>query len=934
MESISTKVKKLNIIQKIRRNIFIFRIKKIDAEKYEKAPEYIKGDRQVVEKLCDRIINGDKYENKIGLAIEDKNLLDKLPNPMLFQYISQKPNGKYILSQLSNDKKNSLAADYPEFISQYYKEILKDLDIQIQVNFLIQEPQKVQYSSKDVQKSLLHKKSRVKYAQWVSDDVAKEFIEENPPMNFRLVNKQLQEKYIKENPNFLEYASIEIQKKVIKHHKKIIQQLLIENPSIISKLRNIFNAASIHEKVTGTSFDKIIDTEQIRRIFLHSKILGAKGTLVTDSQTPAGLYGHNNITHSKSYSWEDGKLVSKLTVDQITELIKIDANYILPRLSTSLVETDNMAKRPYFINRNIEESKEDCKMIFLNLYGQEQLERFSGIIDSIYNMQRDYKSREINHVNVSKIPLQQLKILFNAQIMQANNFDKINTYFEQVFNNKDTHESFTNLIRNAYGESAASILKNRTNLDVHEINSLEVFDSRIMENFSLAFVNDLISYNIEEFSCFLEIVKTPEKLKAFKKYYQLLSSNMGENVETMQKAIFEYDYVERLIKSLEGKELTPDQINALNSFLCSKITEKSKLKIDTLEDLEDFDSQMNTILMDELNAELIGHDINDKTTVENIKTMIVYNIFGIDNSYYIPFVPHSFEEIKGIFNQDEIAFIECLRFIKEETNALKLVEFAKEVMKQRNIRNPGLIYDVTGKMRENSLELINRRLLTKEKMDARIKELESQGSNGEAEIYKEEKNGIQYYHLNGINFDIIASGAFLSDKLSLSKIINHEGQSGTSSISLRYISSDNQETFKTFSRLISNSDKYNNWYGYTHIEADELITVYNKDAGIYHDNKSTKVDGLVGNIEIPTEVMNEVAIYRRHRNHKNRKNEKLGGRNIPDFWIGDVTPENAEILRKYNIPVLVIHLEKYLEPEEKQNRSMENDKLEIEKEIE
>ena len=118
MESISTKVKKLNIIQKIRRNIFIFRIKKIDAEKYEKAPEYIKGDRQVVEKLCDRIINGDKYENKIGLAIEDKNLLDKLPNPMLFQYISQKPNGKYILSQLSNDKKNSLAADYPEFISQ------------------------------------------------------------------------------------------------------------------------------------------------------------------------------------------------------------------------------------------------------------------------------------------------------------------------------------------------------------------------------------------------------------------------------------------------------------------------------------------------------------------------------------------------------------------------------------------------------------------------------------------------------------------------------------------------------------------------------------------------------------------------------------------------------------------------------------------------
>ena len=802
------------------------------------------------------------------------------------------------------------------------------------MNFLLQEPQKVQYASKEVQKSLLHKKNRVKYAQWVSDDIAKEFIEENPTMNFRLINNQLQEKYIEENPNFLEYASIEIQKKVINHHKKIIQQIIIENPSIISKLRHIFNAESIHDKVTETSFEKIIGTEQIKKIFLHSKILGAKGTLVTDSQTPAGLYGHNNITHSKSYSWEDGKLVSKLTVDQITELIKIDTNYILPRLSTSLVETDDMANQPYFINRNIEESKEDCKRIFLNLYGQGQLERFSGLIDSIYNMQKDYKNREINHENVSKIPLQQLKILFNAQIMQTNNFDEINTYFEQVFNSIDAHENFTNLIRNAYGENAASILRNRINLDVNEINSLEVFDSRIMENFSLAFVNDLISYNIEEFSGFLEIVKMPEKLETFKKYYQLLCSNMGENVETMQKAIFEYDYVESLIKNLEEKELTPDKIDALNSFLCSKITEKSKLKINTLEDLEDFDDQMNTILLDELNSELMENDINDRTTIEKIKTMIAYNILGIDNSYYIPSVPHNLEEIKGIFNQYEIAFIECLKFIKEETNALKLVEFVKEVMKQRNIRNPGLIYDVTGKMRENSLELINRRLLTKEKMDTRIKELGSQGTKEDAEIYKEEKNGIQYYHLNGIDFDIIASGAFLSDKLSLNKIINHEGQSGTSSISLRYIRSDNQETIKTFAKLISNSDKFNNWYGYTHIEPDELITVYNKDAGVYHDNKSIKVDGVVGNIEVPTEVMNEVAIYRRHRNHRNRENEKLGGRNIPDFWIGDVTPENEEILRKYNIPVLVIHLEKYLELKEKQNKSKANSKLEIEKEIE
>ena len=933
MQVLSTDVKKLNIIQKIRKNIFIKGITRVDAKKYENAPEYIKRDKEVVEKLLDRIADKNKYVNRISIVNKDKDLLDKFPHSILFQYIVRNPNREHILCQISNGKKRALAIEYPEFLESYYKNVLKDLDNQTQMNFLMKEPQKAQYASIDVQKSLLSKSSRIKYAQWVSDDVAIEFIKENINLNFRLVSNKLQEKLIEKDLTLLEYANIEVQKGFMENNSIKMQQLLIENPIIISKLRHLFPAENVHDKVTGTSFEQITDINNIKRIFIHSKILGAKGTLVTDSQTPAGLYGNNNITHSKSYSWEDGQLVNKLTIEQIIELIKIDVNYILPRLSTSLVELNDMANQPYFINRDIVESKKDCKQIFLNLYGEEQLKKFSRIIDSIYNMQQDYKKQEIDHQNVSKIPLQQLKILFNTQIMYANSFSEINTYFSQAFNKQDTHESFINLIKNAYGEEAEFILRNRDNLDVHEINSLEVFDSRIMKNFSLAFVNDLISYNIEEFTGFLEIVKTPEKLEIFKKYYQLLSSNMGENVETMQKAIFEYDYVETLIKNLDGKELTTDNINTLCSFLCSKTIEKFKVNIEELEELENFDKQLNNSLIDELNYELIRNDINENDIVENIKAMIVYNIFGIDNSYYISFLPHDLKESNSIYNQDEMAFIECLRFIKEETNPLKLVEFTNEITKQKNIRNSSLVYDVIRKLRKNSLELINNRLLTKEKMDARIKELEAHGVKENADIYTEEKNGIKYYHLNGIKFDIIASGAFLSDKLSLKKIISHEGQSGTSSISLRYIRSDKPETLKTYMKLLSSSDKYSNWYGYTELREDELITVYDKDAGVYHDNKSVKVDGLIDSeIKVPNEVMNEVAIYRRHRNHKNRKNEKIGGRNIPDFWIGDVTSESEKILREYNIPVLVIHPEKYLE-HKKIKKEKTNPKLEFEKEI-
>lgn len=730
------------------------------------------------------------------------------------------------------------------------------------------------------------------------------------------LDEQKQIEFLKQEQEKLKYASNETQEKIMKNNKQIIQQMLIENPLIISKIRHIFPAKDIHDKVIETSFDQITDIEQIKNIFLHSKILGAKGTLVTDSQTASGLYGNNHVTNRTSYSWEDGQLVNKLTTDQITELIKVDANYILPRLSTSLVESDDIVNQPYFVNRKIDESRKDCKQIFLNLYGEEQLAKFSRIIDSIYNMQKEYKNQKMNHENISKIPLQQLKILFNTQIMQTNSFDEINTYFEEVFNGQDTHESFMNLIKNAYGEKAERILRNRPSLDVHEINSLEVLDNRIMENFSLAFVNDLISYNIEEFSGFLEIVKTPEKLDTFKRYYKLLCSNMGENVETMQKAIFEYDYVESLIKNLEGKELTLDNINSLYGFLCSKTGEKCKIKIETLEDLENFDNQMNTILIDELNAKLMENNADEKDIIDNIKNKIIYNIFGIDNSYYLPFVPNNVEEINKVFSKDEMAFIECLKFIKEETNIFKLMEFVKEITKQKNVRNPGIVYDVVSRMRKNSLELINNRLLTKEKMDTRIKELEGQEN---AEIYMEEKNGIQYYHLNGIEFDIIASGRTI-EKLSLKKIINHEGQSGTSSISMHYIRSDNPDSMKAYIELM-NSGKYNNWYGYTHLKEDELITVYNTDAAVDHDNKSVKATGIVGDIMVPTEIRSEVATYRRHRNHQNRENEELGGKKIPDFWFGDTSQEDEEMLRKYHIPVLVLHPEKYLEPQKLKNKN-------------
>ena len=81
----------------------------------------------------------------------------------------------------------------------------------------------------------------------------------------------------------------------------------------------------------------------------------------------------------------------------------------------------------------------------------------------------------------------------------GNSIDSIDSIGLEEPNQKE----FYKLMQNAYGNDAVDILKSRPKLNVHTINSLEVFDKRIYDTFGEAFVHDLISYNIRDYQEFL-----------------------------------------------------------------------------------------------------------------------------------------------------------------------------------------------------------------------------------------------------------------------------------------------------------------------------------------------------------------------------------------------------------------------------------------------
>ena len=67
----------------------------------------------------------------------------------------------------------------------------------------------------------------------------------------------------------------------------------------------------------------------------------------------------------------------------------------------------------------------------------------------------------------------------------------------------------------------------------------------------------------------MNIVKDESKLKSFKDYYFVLSEVLGQNAETMQKAMSEYIFNEKLLQDTENKELTDKEYQSLISVLIS-----------------------------------------------------------------------------------------------------------------------------------------------------------------------------------------------------------------------------------------------------------------------------------------------------------------------------------------------------------------------------
>lgn len=587
------------------------------------------------------------------------------------------------------------------------------------------------------------------------------------------------------------------------------------------------------------------------------------------------------------------KFFSNLSINQIVLLIQTDSNYILDVLD----------------KKNIELAKSKSIEIFKKMYGEDAFDKLTPSFENLFN---SWKSNPSGN-SFDELPLENIKILFNDKILKTCSPDLINAYYEKLINNQDVSDIFKKIIETAYGEKALAILESRPNLNVHAINSLEVFDERILGTFGEAFVHNLITYNMYDFSGFLEIVKNPEKLDLFKSYYDIVCKVYGENVETIQRCISEYSFYEELLKDVKGKELTEEQARNLVNVLASQ---KNILEINSVEDLDNFSKKAN----ENLNGILKWYQsLKDKSDVWALKDMLMFNIIGLrfvsgekdsNDQYYGDTIEiisklYDFSNTEG-YTDSEIKVINIITFIANENNPDKIIEYIEKEMNNGNLadRNYLEVNMTISKVKEKEMEELTSKITTIEKLEEAC-EKEKDKPIEERSIYEEIVDGVKVIHLEGAYFSFFNHDTF---GMSLKDILEYEGQAGNLAICTRYSSPETPSHSELQSgHLIYGPDQ-------------DFIGFFTDDALTDHLSKKVHmkatVDTPISSPEKLISIQNEASFYRRKRDNKEISNENSGGRVYPMAIVERTDPETLELCRKHNIAIIKQNKSKYRKKEE------------------
>ena len=697
-----------------------------------------KGSEEAKKGLISAWISGNKFfmnTNAIGLSEEEINdylkMYFKQPEDLTLLFMDDLERVLKVLCDCDLKKTEELIKSMKNKFTDRQWEYI------IEVNPLF-----IKYASQTVQQekstdekftTYLNGEARDKYV-----DVQLEKIEGNIDL-LKDADVDIQIKYVQNRPYIMNYLDPNLITNMLKYDISLIKNVnlsLSKNKS--DKTQEII--CGILENIQNKSSKEIVN------ILVNKCVLNAKGK----------LFRFNSKSNDISYQYTK-RIITKiqsLTIEQIITLIMIDANYILPYVAPIYSEsTSREEKEKIIVDSNLR-----CLNVFKTYFGNELYSKYYKVINKIFNEYLEHLE-EYDFSKDYRCILDLLKVLFNKNIIEKNNFEKISIYIGTsiMYKNNATDTSkrlciklLNEILSSSYG------IEIKNNKEIYNINSLELFDPRL-SFISKELLDDFSKYNFVNISNLLLIIKSDRIYELFKMYYQVVVYIYGENKETLYRIIENFNYYKNILEDIKGKELKGDE---LDNFAILISTFFNPYNINKKEALADYDIVSLKKVVGELS------NVKDERVYKNILCKYLFNKSYDEKGDAGWLEADTVEQVCEMYESDSLKTLEINNekiFTSDEVNLFTmtkllfsvndfdlLVSFIENIIKNKVDRNIISTIELFNKLKKYRIELINNEIVSFAEIEALF--------NARPDIVtKNKREGVDVYTIVNQDFRILCS---------------------------------------------------------------------------------------------------------------------------------------------------------------------------------
>lgn len=946
-------VPKLNIFQNIRK---FFLKRGINGTKYEKAPEYLKVQPDVIESLMS------KSEYNVRF----------LSDEVAREYVDAHPE---VIAVCDAKRRTALLEANPELFSS-----LKDYQ-QFQLVFIEKKWDFFKMFPKEKQKEFLTGKTDI----FISPDVPVGYLS-GPGLHFR------EDSYGIGNHRS---GTLEVEPKYFADKLQYLDEDVVLE--VIAKYSNDYDEHKKWGEKTRTAyydaerFFRDIDFESLpTKLKLKMALIDNRLLERMDTETIVAFVDNNPL------------LVKKLPKKAIEALIKANPKFALmltydqrqDYLSYPGVQ-DNIPHRSKGFRGhkyNISSYDEVLKTLALNY---DRPFEMSYVTDSVRNPELLWEvaktfpqvlgvtgiidnftlNRKLNHVKdllMSHIQDSEIRNAIQNSYWANYRFQysveecfKLNSVFQVLTNekilercdsqtiidyiNNPTMEGLADIVGNTYGDRAKEIFNSRPGLDFENIPSLKIFDETIFENFGEGVIHNQLTYASKFGFLLADFVDHPEKIAEYKKFERLTDGVFLDNVTGNEQRYKAFLELLPLIQQIDENNMTPERIQALRAVVVD--LDKDECKFIPLERLEDLDTYI------ENRNKMYDIAMAKSSDIADIKDLLSRRFFGMPYerdsdatyrastlslsgmvSYYN--IDKLLEDTRtyesDLLDEDEIDMLRLVSIIDNIKDPKVLQEIYKVLSEREDVLSPLEFQQLKNKIPlQYSRELVSQ-LLTPE----RAREMVANGERGiDIEVDEE---GFEIINLRGADF-----------KIMLHTLIGIQGGETNSGLRLPYgkTPAENWREFEKGCSTISTcliepnmlkslgSDLSIANIGFCSIDPRLIIGMSHHDAHVSHmvGDPDPYFEYSSVKMNYPEELLrrtaaqitgqeakdqsheyNEIAMFRREQDLSKITSENYGGKIMPDYIVvyGKPGPQHKALAKAFAkngkpIPIVCIDREYY-----------------------